>query len=171
MQLPHAAPGFDEPLEMLRACHMRILGQCDTLVRLAEHLSSDGVTDAARAAAQHVRHYFCTAAKHHHADEEQDLFPVLFTVAPGLAPAIHELKREHGEMERLWARLEPLLADLGSVTDTATFTHDAMHFRVVYHAHIERENGEILPTAQRALSVAQIGKLGTHMALRRGVKF
>jgi hypothetical protein len=33
---------------MLRACHERIQRQCATLAKLAAHLRSDGLTEAAR---------------------------------------------------------------------------------------------------------------------------
>ncbi|MFA6972268.1 MAG: hemerythrin domain-containing protein [Gallionella sp.] len=35
-----AAPGFDDPLQMLRACHGKILRQCGTLRKLADHLDN-----------------------------------------------------------------------------------------------------------------------------------
>ncbi len=170
MRLPETAPGFSEPIEMLRACHSRILRQCETLFRLAEHLGSAGVTDDARAAARQVHRYFSTAGRHHHEDEEQDLFPVLAATCPELVRTIDELKQDHREMERLWTQLEPLLADPGSVIDAAAFAREAAHFRVIYHAHIERENRDILPAAQQALSAAQIRELGLSMARRRGVR-
>lgn len=169
MQLPEAAPGFDEPLMMLRACHTRILKQCDTLIRLAEHLRRTGPDDDAREAARQVRRYFSTAGKHHHEDEEQDLFPVLLNVAPELAPAVRGLRQEHREMEDLWGALESVLADIGSIADTAAFSRNVAHFQAVYRTHIERENNDILPAAQRVLSQDQLRTLGSHMAQRRGV--
>ncbi|MFZ2542210.1 MAG: hypothetical protein WAW75_10645 [Gallionella sp.] len=37
-----AAQGFDNPLEMLHACHGKILRQCITLEKLATHLTRNG---------------------------------------------------------------------------------------------------------------------------------
>ncbi|MHB8454390.1 MAG: hemerythrin domain-containing protein [Acidiferrobacterales bacterium] len=170
MQLPDIAPDFNEPIEMLRACHVRILRQCETLIRLAEHIGSVGITDDGCTAARQVRRYFSTAGRHHHEDEEQDLFPTLATTCPELLHTIQKLKQDHREMDCLWTQLEPLLADLGSIIDTAAFAREAMRFRVIYHAHIERENSDILPAAQQALPSAQLRELGLSMARRRGVR-
>ncbi len=171
MQLPDAAPGFNEPLEMLRSCHVRILRQCETLICVAEHIGSAGVTDNARTAARQVHRYFSTAGKHHHEDEELDLFPALAASCPALVRTIDKLRQDHREMDCLWTQLEPLLANPGSIIDTAAFAQEAMRFRVIYHAHIERENSDVLPAAQQALSAAQIRELALSMARRRGVRF
>ncbi len=170
MPLPQIAPGFDQPLWMLRACHARILRQCDALLQLAQYLGAKGATGEARETARQVHRYFSTAGKQHHEDEEQDLFPALLAARTDLTDSIRELALEHREMERLWARLVPALTDLTSVGDISAFTHSALEFRAVYFSHIERENPEVLAKAQEVLSPAQISDLGARMARRRGVK-
>ena len=72
-----APAGFDDPLEMLLGCHRRIERQLETLKKLRVHVESRGVDAEASAAAQAVLTYFRKAAANHHADEEQDLFPLL----------------------------------------------------------------------------------------------
>ena len=72
-----ATVGFDDPLEMLMACHRRIEKQLDTLKRLLPHIKEHGVDADASIAAQSVLHYFARAAANHHDDEEKDLFPLL----------------------------------------------------------------------------------------------
>ena len=67
---------------MLSACHGRVERQCETLLRLVPHLAANGPDQAAREAAQNVMRYFDTSAPHHHADEEEDLFPALLRSAP-----------------------------------------------------------------------------------------
>src|SRR3970282_1520807 len=114
--LPTPAPGFDEPLAMLRACHERIQRQCATLAKLAAHLRRDGLTDDARQAAADIHRYFASAGRQHHADEEQDLFPVL-RPGPVLAARRDARARDHTEMESLWQRLEPLLAAPETIHD------------------------------------------------------
>ncbi len=78
--------GFEAPLEMLSACHGRIERQCATLRRLVPHLASHGADEGARTAAANVMRYFDTAAKHHHEDEEKDLFPALIESVAGSDP-------------------------------------------------------------------------------------
>ena len=75
--LTPALAGFDEPIEMLKACHERIERQLSTLERLLPHLAANGCDGEARQAAANILRYFNEAGPHHHADEEQDLFPFL----------------------------------------------------------------------------------------------
>lgn len=42
IQLPETAPGFDDPLGLLAACHGRIQAQCELLLRLQAHLGQFG---------------------------------------------------------------------------------------------------------------------------------
>lgn len=167
--LPTPAPGFDEPLDMLRACHERIQRQCATLAKLAAHLRSDGLTDDARQAAADIHRYFSSAGRQHHADEEQDFFPAL-RAEPALAGLLDTLARDHAVMESLWQRLEPLLAAPDTIHDLDDFARLAGEFNAFYAQHIARENGELLPQAERLLSVEQRRELGARMAARRGVR-
>lgn len=167
--LPTPAPGFDEPLAMLRACHERIQRQCATLAKLAAHLRRDGLTDDARQAAADIHRYFSSAGRQHHADEEQDLLPVLRT-EPSLAGLLDALARDHAEMESLWQRLEPLLAAPETIHDLDGFARLAGEFNALYRQHIARENSELLPQAEQLLDMEQQRELGARMAARRGVR-
>ncbi len=170
MQLFPAAPGFDDPLGMLQACHTRILRQCDSLILLARHLADRGVTGEAHETARQVHRYFTTAGRHHHEDEEVDLFPLLLGASPGLADVIAALKHDHRGMEQLWSQIEPLLAEITPAVDPEMLTRRALEFRATYAAHIEHENAKILPEARSVLSSRQISDLGANMARRRGVR-
>lgn len=167
---PNAAPSFDDPLGMLRACHDRILRNCDTLVRLADHLQRQGPDEDARKAAGQIHLYFSTAGKHHHEDEERDLFPRLVRQSLKLADLIHTLKKDHTEMERLWNELEPLLRRPASIDDIAAFTRLTQDFQAVYLQHIDKENNQLLALAQHILSSKDLREIGAAMAERRGVK-
>ena len=82
-----SAAGFEVPLEMLAACHLRVQSQCATLLRLVPHMAAHGSDRPAQEAAAAVMRYFDTSARHHHEDEEQDLFPAL------LLRATHRTRR------------------------------------------------------------------------------
>jgi hemerythrin-like domain-containing protein len=166
--LPTQAPGFDDPLAMLRACHERILRQCVTLEKLVPHLRQHGTDADARAAAAEVHRYFSTAGRHHHEDEEQDLFPLLRT-DPALTALLADLHGEHGRMEALWRQLEPLLAAPDTIRDLEGLAEQVRKFNMLYRAHIERENTELLPRAARRLPAAVLAVVGARMAARRGV--
>jgi len=166
--LPATAPGFDAPLEMLQACHERILTQCETLEKLAAHLRTAGLTPEARVAAAGVHRYFSTAGRQHHQDEEQDLFPLLRGDA-SLAGLIDTLTAEHLRMETLWEKLEPLLRAPDTIRDPEDFSKRVTEFNALYAGHIARENTELLPRAAALLPATILKVLGARMAGRRGV--
>jgi len=165
--LPTPAPGFDQPLALLRACHERIQRQCATLDKLVAHLRTHGLDAEARRAAAEVHRYFTTAGRHHHADEEQDLFPLL-RGDPSLALLLAGLESDHRRMESLWSQLEPLLAAPDTITDIDALAARVRDFAALYAAHIERENSELLPRAEQLISGPLLAVIGERMARRRG---
>ncbi len=165
-----AAPTFDDPLEMLRACHGRIEAQCVTLTRLGEHLSKQGCDEQAVQAARAILRYFDTAGQHHHQDEELDLFPRLIgTHDQTVTALITRLLQEHQQMEAAWSNLRPLLLAIAEDNKAALDMHIAQHFIDVYATHIETENGTLLPLAHTLLNTEQLRAIGRNMAARRGV--
>jgi iron-sulfur cluster repair protein YtfE (RIC family) len=165
------APGFDEPLEMLSACHGRIEAQLATLTKLAAHLSVHGADMQAQKAAANVMRYFNTAGVNHHQDEEVDLFPVLARIASeerevNIMLLIDELRAEHREMEQGWQVLREVLARIAR-GERAELAPDA--FAGLYRQHIAREENALLPYAASVLVAAQRASLGTSMAARRRV--
>jgi len=167
MSLPDPAPGFDDPLGLLAACHERILRQCALLERLVPHVRAQGADAEARKAAGTVLHYFATAARHHHDDEEEDLFPLLRR-EPALKALIGQLAAEHMLLEGLWMRLREHLGEPG-LGDAAALEAAVTAFAQAYRAHIASENTALLPRARVLLSVAELKELGRSMAERRGV--
>ena len=169
-----SAAGFDEPLEMLSACHERIQKQCATLRRLPAHLAAHGADEDARQAATNVMRYFDTAGRNHHADEECDLFPALLESMAGsdavcLRDIIAVLTREHREVDSAWRNVR---AQLESLTrgDASALDASAVDDLISRHArHIAREEEELLPMAKRLLSEDQVQALGRAMRARRGV--
>lgn len=178
---PTPLPGFhspgastEAPLEMLAACHGRVHKQCETLGRLAAHLPTHGSDTAAQQAATAVTRYFDTAARDHHADEEEDLFPALFEAMAGSdAVCIRELtdalRSEHRQLEALWQRLRPELLAISQGLPHG-FTHTlSQSFTQAYRAHAHKEDTELLPMATRLLSEEQIDRVGAAMRQRRGL--
>lgn len=164
-----AAPSFDHPLEMLRACHGKILQQCDTLQKLAAHLPQHGCDAAAQQAAAGILRYFDTAGQFHHQDEEEDLFPALRTT--GELPLLARLLDEHQTLLLAWDDLRPALLSLANGQNAALDTALTSGFITAYTRHIKLENTELLPLAAQRLSPSQRSELGLRMAQRRGAKF
>lgn len=166
-----AAPGFDDPLEMLEACHGRIRAQCATLRKLQQHLPEHGCDAQARQAAQAILRYFDSAGQYHHQDEEHDLFPLLIGTANAEARGlVARLLEEHRGMELAWQRLRPLLLAVAEGQSAALDASAAEHFIDVYDRHIVVENGRLLPLAAKLLTAAQQETMGRNMAARRGVE-
>lgn len=166
----HTAPGFDAPLEMLRACHRRIEKQLATLARLERHLPEHGCDDDARAAARGIMRYFDTAAVNHHADEEQSVFPRLVAACGDEAAQIAaRLESEHEVLATLWARLRPLLAGIAVGARANLSPHDVVEVREAYERHIAVEETQLLPLAERTFDRATLDAIGQEMAARRNV--
>ncbi|WP_305824536.1 pyridoxamine 5'-phosphate oxidase [Massilia brevitalea] len=169
-----AAPGFDQPIAVLKHCHGRIRKQLATLERLLAHLPTHGADEQARQAASAVLKYFEKAAHLHHEDEEQDLIPMLRAVAQGedaatlqaLAPAILQ---DHKDMDALWQDLHEQLTAIAAGSATALSTSSVQHFVQRYTAHMEREESTMAPMAMRLFSPEQMARLGAAMGRRRGI--
>ncbi|MFO7593029.1 MAG: hemerythrin domain-containing protein [Pseudomonadota bacterium] len=166
---PSAAPDFSDPLGLLRACHERIFRHCDTLEKLPTHIAEKGADREFREAVAKIHRYFTTAAKHHHADEERDLFPLLVRRSLDMADTIDRLKQEHEHLDALWKDLEPLLAKPSTIKDPPTLETPARHFAEANRNHAQKENEEILDVVRHLFSNEDIKKLGRSMAERRGV--
>jgi hemerythrin-like domain-containing protein len=165
-----AAPGFDDPLGMLCACHGRIARQLATLDRLQRHLPEHGCDVDARAAARGILRYFDTAALNHHADEEASVFPRLANAVPGHAAVlIADLEREHAALAAQWRHLRPRLAGIAAGARANLSPKEVAGLRTAYAAHIAREEGELIPLAARSFDAAILNAIGSEMAARRGI--
>jgi len=166
------APSFDEPIEMLTACHGRMTAQLDTLRRLAAWLPENGADTAARQAARAILRYFRTAAVHHHQDEEADVFPrLLERVGPAdrrqAEGLVSSLLADHQELYVAWdmlrVRLEAIEAGTGSHLPAA----DVQYFSQQYRNHIECEEAMLFPLLRRYFSVGDLAAIGASMSARR----
>lgn len=171
----HRAPsaGFEVPLEMLAACHHRVQTQCETLQRLVPHLDAHGADRQAREAAVAVMRYFDTAAHHHHADEELDLFPALLeSMAGSDAVCLRELTAalttDHRALEAGWRRLRRVLEPVAAGAAVTLAADEVQAFVGLYDRHIAREEAELLPMAARLLDDATLDRIGLAMRTRRG---
>jgi len=170
---PAAAPGPDDPLALLSACHGRIARQCATLARLAAHLPAHGSDAAAQTAATSVRRYFDTAAAHHHEDEEEDLFPALIDSMAGsdavcLHALVDGLMADHRHLAGLWEPLRETLSEIAAGRPAQLPAQQVQAFTEAYNAHIRREEDELLPMAARLIPDDALAAIGQAMKARRG---
>ena len=166
------AVGFDQPLEMIKACHRRIEQQCATLIRLASHLKTSRCDTAAAQAAAAVLRYFNTAAPLHHADEEENLFPALLESMAGsdavcLRTLVESLEAEHSVLETHWRALRPALVNISAGSPAVLHSKLVEQFEQDYARHIQREEQELLPMAERLLDSQALNIIGSAMRQRR----
>ncbi|MES3023724.1 MAG: pyridoxamine 5'-phosphate oxidase [Pseudomonadota bacterium] len=172
--LPDAAPGFDQPIAVLKHCHDRIRKQLATMEKLHAHLPLYGADTQAQQAASAVLNYFDKAAHLHHADEEQDLIPLMLSVAKGedaatLAALVPGILQDHTDMEAMWQDLHEQLSAIANGASSALATAKVQRFAQRYADHMVREETQIAPMALRILGPAQMAQLGNAMQQRRGI--
>ncbi len=158
------APGFEDPLGLLAACHERIAGHCVTLVRLAAHVRVHGGDREAQVAARRVYDYFAEAGRWHHEDEERDLAPLLERYGDaGVRAAMARLMAEHRVLAEAYAPLAQALSLLAPAPTELPIEP----YVGLMQAHLAAENREILPRAATLLPTSAITALGEAMAARR----
>lgn len=164
--LHHPSASFEQPLDMLLACHDKIRRFCRQLEALPAHLAAHGMDAATAQALAQIRRYFQQAAPLHHADEEQDFFPLLLRHHPPARADVDALAAEHSLLHNAWAALDAhlaaLLAGQATVADAALITR----YSTAYARHMAVEEswfhraGDLLPAVQ-------LQTIGQRMAARR----
>lgn len=166
-----AAPGFDHPLEMLHACHGKIIRQCDTLQKLRMHIADHGCDEAARQAARGILLYFDSAGEFHYQDEELDLFPTLRASAgtdmAQIDKLLERLLADHAKMKLAWNELRAILLKLADGTNMPLPENLVARFNDNHQSHIALEESELLPLAEKLLDDDHLLRLGSSMSAKR----
>jgi hemerythrin-like domain-containing protein len=167
-------PGFEQPFEMLNACHERVHRMLDLLQRLQAHVQAHGNDAQARQAARDVMRYFDLAAPAHHRDEELHVFPVLLAQDDAaLTALVARLHQDHLQMEQRWAIARGVLSALDQGTLQAIDTAQAAAleaFASLYGGHIAAEEQAAYPAASAAMGAQAIAAMGHEMMARRGAR-
>jgi hypothetical protein len=163
--------GFEQPFEVLDACHERIQRMFRRLQWLRIHLGALGCDAQARQAANDVTSCFDLAAPEHHEDEERYVFPPL--LAAGLCvDIVVRLQREHLEMAMLWPQVREVLQRVAADHWPGFRPADEgllEHFTRLYDWHLAAESELAFPAAARCLGVADLVAIGEQMARRHGL--
>lgn len=168
------AAGFEQPFEMLQACHQRVNRMLALLARLREHLPAHGADVQAQQAARDVMRYFDQAAPEHHRDEELHVFPALLAQGdPATVAVVTRLQQDHLQMESRWADARQLLAaiaaaELNSLGPEQDCALDA--FAGLYGGHIDAEEQIAYPAAAVLLEGAPLAAMSRDMMARRGLR-
>jgi hemerythrin-like domain-containing protein len=167
------AAGFEQPFEMLEACHERVQRMLALLARLREHLRSHGADEQARQAARDVMRYFDQAAPEHHRDEELHVFPPLLAQRdPATVAVVLRLQKDHLEMESRWAAACAVLSAIAAGEMPALAQPDDAvldAFASLYASHIDAEEQIAYPAAVVLLAGEALEEMSRDMMQRRGV--
>jgi iron-sulfur cluster repair protein YtfE (RIC family) len=166
------AVGFEQPFEMLVACHARAHCSLALLGRLIMHVDRHGHDANARSAASDVLRYFDIAAPLHHQDEELHVLPMLAGGdAAGLVAVVAALRADHARMHTLWSGLRPTLVawsrPCASGVMDATARQRAAEFERMYAAHLQTEEGIVFPAARLRMDAARLHRMSADMQRRR----
>lgn len=169
-----AGPDFTQPIGALKHCHDRIRKELRSLEALAAHLSQHGADLEAQQGAAAIVRYFDQAAPIHHADEEEDLIPMLRASARDADAALLELMipvlmTEHRDMAATWATLQLQLKQIALAQSSELDLELVMQFSMLYAAHMDTEETHIATMAKRLFDPARMQLLANAMRRRRGL--
>lgn len=170
------SPGasFEQPFEMLAACHERVERMLDLLARLRQYLQEKPCDEVARQAARDVLRYFDLAAPLHHQDEELHVFPLLLAQGgSALQALVRQLQADHQAMEADWAQARVALQALadGQAQSLSPGQEALLEcFASRYAGHILQEENRVYPAAKALLGPGAEQGIGQEMARRRGAR-
>jgi len=123
--------------------------------------------------------YFDEAAQHHHADEQEDLFPRLLKAASTdhqstdqqaqVQALCNQLCAEHANMAQLWLTLRGYLIKVRShqLPERQAMALLVAEFTQAYEAHTAFEDERLLPLAEKLLSKEALTSMSQQMKARR----
>lgn len=162
---------------MLSDCHRRIERFLQILVTVAEQARGAELSADEREAFEAALRYFQIAAPKHTGDEEESLFPRLrASKNDTVAILLGKLESDHLEADKLHQEVDDLgrrwlqdgrLAEEHSVRIITAL----QRLMSIYQQHISVEDNELIPTAAKILTAAEIKEIGRETAARRAVKF
>lgn len=166
------AVGFDQPFELLAACHERVRCSLGLLDRLIVHIDHYGHDANARSAASDVLRYFDLAAPLHHQDEELHVFPLLTGGQDtDLAATVAALHADHVHMQTLWDDLRTTLCAWARPCATgvigAAARHQAAEFARLSLAHVQTEERVVFPAARARIGATRLARMAADMQGRR----
>lgn len=165
---PQQFATWNEPIEMLYACHSKVKRFCRQLSILPDYLEKHGYTQAVLNDVEQILSYFNRAAPLHHDDEELDFFPQLLKVAPQAQSTIDELEQQHKNLHKNWNALSAQLEELISEQRQNIDEHLIERFIQGYERHITLEE-PLFEMGREFLADDVLSEMGKNMSIRRQV--
>lgn len=161
-----SAPTWDDPIEMLYACHGKVKQFCQQLHLLHDHLAQHGCDATAEQAIYQISQYFNRSAPLHHQDEEEDLFPALVSYYPLAQKQIDDLQQQHITLHQNWDALHTQLQETRQGTRSAPDVSLIRAFTDGYQRHIPPEEA-LFELAKQHIPANHLRELSKKMAQRR----
>lgn len=159
---------WNEPIEMLYACHDKVKQFCYHLQLLPNYLAQHGTNQAVKNDVQQILNYFNQAAPLHHDDEEKDFFPALMKHLPSVQSSVETLEEQHEYLHQNWAELSIQLEDLIAEKRDDIDPDLIKMFIAGYDQHIEIEE-PLFELGREHLAESELQEIGKIMAKRRKV--
>ncbi|QPB43466.1 hemerythrin domain-containing protein [Rodentibacter haemolyticus] len=163
---PQQFATWNEPIEMLYACHSKVKRFCHQLNILPGYLEKNGVNQAVLNDVKIILQYFNQAAPLHHDDEEKDFFPALLAKVPQAKTDIEELERQHTDLHQNWHLLSEQLSALIAQERHQVDAELIQRFTLGYDKHIAIEE-PLFELGKQHLSEAELNRIGKIMSDRR----
>lgn len=163
---PQQFATWNEPIEMLYACHSKVKRFCHQLTILPGYLEKNGITQAVLNDVKIILQYFNQAAPLHHEDEEKDFFPALIAKVPEAKTNVEELERQHIDLHENWDLLSQQLTELIEQKRDNVDAELIQRFVLGYDKHIAIEE-PLFELGKQHLSEAELNSIGKIMSKRR----
>ncbi|WP_101774743.1 hemerythrin domain-containing protein [Pasteurella oralis] len=160
---------WEQPIEMLYACHSKVKRFCHQLSILPNYLAEHGCNQAVKNDVQQILTYFNQSAPLHHQDEEDDFFPALLAKAPQVRSEIEKLAAQHSLLHQNWAELSVQLSAFLSNQRANIDVELISKFIASYDEHIAIEE-PLFELGKQYLSIEELNSMGKIMFARRCVK-
>jgi len=169
---------FTDPIGLLTDCHRRIERFLTVLVNIANRPSGEPLASNERHALETALRYFKEAAPKHTLDEEDSLFPRLFSSndprVKQLAGLIQHLNDDHRTAQDWHAEIDRIgnewlvEGDL-SGRDAHRLREMLDNLSEFYREHIASEESQVFSVASQVLTREDVESIGREMAGRRGM--
>ncbi|OOF57694.1 hemerythrin domain-containing protein [Rodentibacter myodis] len=163
---PQQFATWNEPIEMLYACHSKVKRFCHQLRILPAYLEKNGVNQAVLNDVKIILQYFNQAAPLHHEDEEKDFFPALLAKVPHAKADVEDLAHQHTHLHESWRLLSEQLNALIAHQRNEVDDELIQRFVQAYDKHIAIEE-PLFELGKQYLSESELHSIGEIMSKRR----
>lgn len=159
---------WDEPIEMLYACHGKVKNFCRQLQILPDYIEQNGCNEAVKNDVKQILNYFNQSAPLHHDDEEKDFFPALIKQVPTAQADVDLLEQQHVALHKNWDELSMQLVALLNGERENVDRELIKRFVSGYDSHISIEE-PLFELGREHLAESELQSIGKIMADRRKV--